>query len=285
MPLFIALSGMVYSLKFKALPDKDYNFSDAYLEFKKSFRGLIVPFLVWTIIFSLASHRNNVLEYFKNVARSPDWSLWFLVAVFYCRIIFALLHVLAVKVLRVNSPIKFLALLVVFRVLASFFMPNILGFSFFKKYFLFFVLGIFTFKFRTKMIYFLDNYALNLSVIILFSVFVPFWHFLSPNPSEIWLSNIMPQKFVPLLYLVFKLIVSILGIYIFILTARFISRLNFDYVNKFLSFTGKMTLGIYAIHSKIIHLPPIFFGPLLVSMLATFIIGKIPIMKSLLLGK
>jgi hypothetical protein len=45
-----------------------------------------------------------------------------------------------------------------------------------------------------------------------------------------------------------------------------------------------MTLGVYALHGQFMWIPPIFFGTLAASLLATWLIGKIPVVRFFFLG-
>ncbi len=281
MPLFMFLAGMVFSLKFREFIPENFSFRDFLRELKKAFCGLFVPFVSWTVVYYFLRHNDGTLTYFKNVIKSPDYSLWFLITLFYCRVFF----VFVLALFRGKKITSFTALLIVFYVAAYKLLPGIAGGGFFKFHFPYFALGIFFCKFTNKFEALLNSRTINIITFILFLIFAPLWYLTSKNPVELFLSRFMPINYAAKLYFYYKRAVPFLGITLFMSFARFLSRKNLGYVDNFLSFTGQLTLGIYAIHGTFIRVQPLFIASLAISIIITFVIAKIPVIRFFLLGK
>ena len=81
---------MVASLKIKSffpLSPTVLVASTARKEASRATKRLLIPFIAWTVVYYFIGHNDGTLTYFKNVIASPDLSLWFLLALFYCRIL------------------------------------------------------------------------------------------------------------------------------------------------------------------------------------------------------
>ena len=273
------ISGMVLSIKFKALPSPDFNTSR---EIMKSAMGLLVPFVSWTLIYAFMRHRDSVLQYLLSVAKSPDNSLWFLLVLFWCRIFFVTINKVCTKCFGKSSVISFASVMIVIFVLASvvskLLLPrNFLGFGLFRMHFPYFAAGVFMYKYRERLSGFLYSISANTAMIIMFILIAPCWYHLSPNPFEIAHGEF--------LFKVIKRISAIPGIFLMMSLTKLITRANFKPVVNALSFTGKKTLGIYAIHGSFLGMFPPFIVPFLASIVITVIVEKIPLLRSLLLGK
>lgn len=275
MPLFMLLAGMVFSLKFHDFPSQGLNTSR---EIIKSVRGLLVPYIFWTLIHAAAFHRDSMLSYIQAVIKSPDASLWFLFVLFLYRIFFVIIHAVCKK----SSVIMLASLMIVIFVLVSaasmLFCPdNFTAFGLFRAYFPYFAAGFFVYQYRERFSGFLDSIPLNAAMLVMFVIVAPCWYLVIPNPFSISHGEIF--------FRVLRRVLPIPGIFLMMSLVKLILRSDFRPLINALSFTGKKTLGIYAIHFFFLGIFPPVILPLSASLILTVIIEKIPLIRSLLLGK
>ena len=279
MAFFMFISGMVFSIKFKALPSPDFNTSR---EIMKSAMGLLVPFVSWTLIYAFTEHRDSVLQYLLSVVESPDNSLWFLLVLFWFRIFFVTVHWVCIKCFGKSSVISLVSVMIVIfglvSVASKLLLPrNFLGCELFRTFFPHFAAGVFMYQYRERLSGFLDSISVNTIMIIIFILTAPFYYNVSPNPFETTHGVFL-----------FKIIIripAIPGIFLMMSLTKLITRTNFKPVINALSFTGKMTMGIYVFHWYFLKMFPPFIVPFLASIVITVIVEKIPLLRSLLLGK
>lgn len=82
----------------------------------------------------------------------------------------------------------------------------------------------------------------------------------------------------------YKLTVAISGILTLFVAALLIQRIPYNIVQKTFSYFGTMSLGIYVFQFQFLEIKPYFLAPLLLSLFASLIVIRIPIIKYLLLG-
>ena len=294
MPMFIFVSGMVASLNVKSFfPDE--TLPDLFFETVKEIWNatirLFIPFVSWTIVFYFVFHNDGTLSYFKNVLKSPDWSLWFLLALFYCRGFFAIVRFAGATLRRLVYRATKRDVRLFDHVLFAFFLTAILflvlrkhsvdgfGLYFLKYLFPYYFLGICFYKYKKQIP---KETAIEVVCTIVFFALVPFWYRITTGPAELWLENYFsPDK----ARLLFSSVVALCGTLSFILFTRSVSILKIEAVKKFLVFCGSMTLGIYAFHVRMAWLPPPFIGVLLASLAATWLLERMPVARTLLLGE
>ena len=174
MPLFMFLSGMVFSLKLKDFPSQSL---DPLREILKSSRGLLVPFVCWTLLYAVIHHRDDMAGYLVSVAESPDRSLWFLLVLFWCRMFFVLVHAAVAKAFR-NLTVSVLAvmMLVIFAAIRPLMPGSFMGAALFLAHFPYFALGVFMWQYRAKLSGFLSDIPAILAMIALFAVIAPCWY-------------------------------------------------------------------------------------------------------------
>jgi len=96
MPLFIFLSGAVVSLRPPVANNPDFSLKAATIKtfqaMAHSAERLLIPFVVWTIIGWVMQRRGEkpLLEWICVVVKSVDYSLWFLLTIFYCIVVWQL---------------------------------------------------------------------------------------------------------------------------------------------------------------------------------------------------
>lgn len=294
MPMFICLAGMVASLKiesfFPVCPTGTV-VSNVKNEVWGATQRLLIPFIAWTIAYYFLGHNDGTLTYFKNVIASPDWSLWFLLALFYCRMLLeaireivilsriALNRIFKRDVAMLDNPVFALAIIVFGFLIFHTHGPNAVGFGFLRSYFPYYLFGIFLYKYKDK----IRHRTLIQSIcLIVFCLLMPFWYRTEPGPAEAWLSQFMSPGKASML---FRYTVAICGTMTFLLAVKLLVRRRIAWVNIALAFSGSLTLGVYALHGQFMWIPPIFFGTFAASLLATWLIRKIPVIRFFLLGE
>lgn len=293
MPMFICLAGMVASLKIKSFfPLSTVNITvyNAKKEVWGATTRLFIPFIAWTVVYYFSNHNDGTMKYFKSVISSPDWSLWFLLALFYCRIflesirsIVILARIALTKMFkrdfqRIEHYIVSAIIILIFFLIFIKYCPSSFGLYFFKNYFPYYILGIFLYKYKEKIWY---RPQIQSACLIVFCVLMPFWYRTEPGPAEVWLAQFMSPGKASML---FRYTVAICGTMAFILVVKLLVRARISWINIALAFSGSMTLGVYALHQQFMWIPPVFLGTVAASLLVTWLIGKIPVVRFFLLG-
>ncbi len=276
------ISGMVFSLKFHEFPS--HNFSTS-REIMKSVRGLLVPFLSWALIIGFINYSAGILEYFMSVIEGRN-GLWFFLGLFYCRIFFVLVHKSYIKFFRKYSVISLIAFMTAAYTAALLLVPaefTFMQIGAFRTYFPYFASGVFLYYFRERFADFLESIPFNIIILILFLILATLCYVYRFSLSEDELAEI-PRHMLIILKVLTR-VTAVFGTLIALSITLFIFRSNFKHVISFLAATGKMTIGIYVFHGYFCEMfPPVIF-PLSVSIILTMITEKIPVVRSLLLGK
>ncbi|MBT8593990.1 acyltransferase [Polynucleobacter paneuropaeus] len=301
MPLFIFISGMVFSIALKKTALEKTSMQallTVYLtRIYRSFVRLIIPFIVWTFIGYFLNHRYEdgkiwnlepMLTFLIKVIHSPDWSLWFLVCVFYCICALSFFE-FCLYSLRLRINIKNVYIFNLTLLLLSFYIASILhrvgirtgefGVGFLTSYFIYFTLG---YILAVATIRTLLKKPLIYLCIPLFICLVPFWHrtapyHLMPSATE-FISPYLNNN-------LFGGVMALLGsVVVLLLVEYFSNRPNWIF-SKFLAYCGVLSLGIYAIHFYFLSYKPPVIAPLFISVLITLVIQKIPILRVALLGE
>lgn len=300
MPLFFFISGAVLCIKNNFIPQpiqsNKVNFTPTQLflsRCKKSFLHLMVPFLVWTVILFYTGKRYeevSFLDWIFMVIKSVDYSLWFLIALFNCLVFFHLSQYLfstsgMVRYIKFNElahrhqQVVFLVSTLLFSMIIAKYLPNWMGISFFKHYYIYLIIG------GLWQVYFRDILPswLSLITVLVFILLLPFWYRIEPSSVVIFLSQYIKHNHAETLY---KLTVAISGTLTILVAASLIQRIPYKIVKNTFSYFGTMSLGIYVFQFQFqfLGIKPYFFAPLLLSLSTCLIISRIPIIKLLLLG-
>ena len=294
MPLFICIAGMVASLKvhrfFEPIPPIDLA-NNFVISLAKGTKNLLIPFFVWTVVYFYWDHNTDALQFIKKVFISPDVSLWFLVALFYCQMMFSVTQLLVSSCrfflpsrLRQkepfgDSPIVTLIIIVVLFLIVRKHVPDFFGLGFFKGLFPYYVLGIYLYKYK-KIAFRHRN--IGLCCLVLFILLSPFWYRTESGPVEIWLSSFIGMGKASLLY---RYVTAFSGIMAFLMLTKMLVQFGPEKLNRSIAVIGSMTLGIYGLHWRLLWVPPPFFSAFLLSIIGTWVISKIPVISFLLLGK
>lgn len=298
MPLFFFISGAVLCIKndFALLPNhnKDLNLTQTQLfinRCKKSFLHLMVPFLAWTVILFFTGKRYlevSFTEWIYMVVKSADYSLWFLIALFNCLLFFYFSQYLfSILILEKNLKFRmltseqkqflFLVTTLLLFVLTAKMLPNWMGISFFKHFYPYLVIGgLWQLYFRH-----ISPKLTSVAAVLLFSLLAPYWYRIEPSHIAIFLSSYIKYNNAEVLY---KFVVALSGILTAITLASIIQHCTFNSVKRIFAYCGAMSLGIYVFQFQLLGINPYFFAPLLLSIIASYVVLHIPIVKLLILG-
>ncbi|MBT8609375.1 acyltransferase [Polynucleobacter paneuropaeus] len=299
MPLFVFISGMVFSftLKRQLLEQSSIHslLKLLLIRIQRSFIRLIIPFTAWTIIGYFINHRYEASKIWElkplfifliKVLHSPDWSLWFLVCVFYCIVVLSFFE-FCLAILRLKCNIKNEYLFEIALLILSFYIAPILrlvgigtgGFGFLISYLIFFTLGYILAVEKIKR---LTKKPWIYACIPLFTCLVLLWH--RTTPHHLVLST---PKFIALFLNnnLFGGLVALLGSMVVLLLVEYFSKRPSWIITKLLAQCGVLSLGIYAIHFYLLAYKPPVIAPLLISIIITLVIQKIPILRVALLGE
>ena len=236
MPLFMFLSGYVC---FRTTGEK-------YIDLKKRFKTLIIPFFVWWAIYNtyaFLSHKDIIS--FTTLLAQPDNGLWFLWVLFFLCISLQISFIITKKYEGIMMSLIFVVLLFII-----FFIPygKYLGIPLMSWHIVFFTFGYIFHKYET----FFTPYRHFWGIIsvFLFLITVPFWHFATSFTflEGYHLSNLYKK----ILYLSYRHLVPFSGIlsfyYIF-------SLFSFQKIwVKLILYLAPITLEIYAIHYYFLYL-------------------------------
>jgi fucose 4-O-acetylase-like acetyltransferase len=231
MPLFFFVSGFLAFFTKK----KGFNL------ILDRFKSLIIPFFSWAIVYYFI--RDNLdkgfLIYMRDLVLVPDIGLWFLWVLFFCYLILAIVKWLKFK-LYFSVFLICTSLLLLSFVLKN----NIFGLNLLAKQLPFFFFGFLVNNYKT---FFYDKLQNNkIIIIVLFLLSASFW---MRKEDPLFYSIINLGAFFKLGYIIYVGVLGILSTLIVFLQIKD----NTD--NKFfltLSFLGKHTLSIYAIHFLLI---------------------------------
>ena len=254
-------------------------------------RQLLLPFVSWTLVGAFI--RGNGISALYNAILKPDSSYWFVFVLFVILSLFTLIITIC-KRLKVNSDYLLsggVIFLIIVMVLSEF---RLFGFQFISLYFGFYVLGYMLNKYRIKIP---ANCVIVLG--ILWICMALFWRMHAvPTPLQ-WATSYIPAS---LLTYSYRYIAALFGSLFFIGLAM--QSLNTDNrICSTLAYFGNISLGIYIVHLFLAKfLEPMYIGcfssdtgivfvvldfviKLSLSTVFVLIIQRIPVVRTLLLGK
>lgn len=294
MPLFIFLSGAVASLWFnpEAFAQKPLliNLKALSIRTYKAFTRLVIPFVCWGLIAAFIQKTEQpFISILVNLFRRPDTGLWFLICIFYCifllnvfQAIFCCFQSLLSKIGR-PLPFKFSSNLVQILLFTFIWLliqgrlGNGSGFYSAKTNFIYFLLGLIFFKFLMEH---LKTYV-YLGALLLFIWLAPLWH--RTNTHNLLDASSL-EPFAPQLVW-FPFLTALSGTLALVFLVQKLEGLNIPKLNESLSFLGKLSLGIYALHYYLLELNPPVIVPLAICVIFSVIVLKIPVLRTALLGE
>lgn len=225
MPLFIYVSGYASGLSI-------INWD----KIKRRAVQLLIPFFNFAVLNSFL-HRDNEL---LNWILFPEKGLWFLWALFFITQIHLLCHKVS-SYLRVREEI--IVIIAIIFLFSSMRFTNLFGYSIVCKYFIFYILGVYSR--RRGWITLIKGKTVQILLLALFLFSISFFR-LSENPTFCAAGASSLYK------LIYNPLVAILGIMAIVpIFKRYVT--DNMWITKI---GGGKTLGIYAIHFMILELFP-----------------------------
>ena len=237
MPLFFVISGYVtlYSR----------HSSLTFIWLKKNVLQLLLPFFSWAVLSWIVFHKYSVID----VIMQPDTGLWFLWTLFFVRICFVFSQTLALK-LNVTPIIIHVVMYLILFILA-YLMKGLFASGMIGRYYFFYTIGYYTAVHKDQL-FKVKNIGLSLltytSCFLLFSIY---WYRTRDAIPELY--DGIFQGFI--VNDVYKYMTALLGSQTCLLSFFYYRGVN-------LSFIGKKTLGIYAVHQFLINIMVLCKGPL-----------------------
>jgi hypothetical protein len=235
-------------------------------------------------------HADSLISALLLAFRRPDTALWFLLAIFYCITLISIFQFIfsfilwILSILNLNTK-KFEKLIsgeifqITFMILIWWLIkshtPHGAGLALLKPYFIYYLLGICFYKYTQ------GNYSYWYSILagLAFICLAPFWL----RTAEFQYAGSMLLPYIAIYF--YAGIVAISGAGIVLGCARAINLCKFDALKKFLILCGQLSLGIYAIHYFFLSYSPKIIAPLLLSILISYVLNKIPLVKTVFLGE
>lgn len=229
MPAFIAMSGY---LQYRS---NSSNKKPLKLQIGRRFCQLMVPFLVWSVLFFAIRNR---IESYPNCILMPNTTFWFLWALFFICTIFAILENVSEKLSMKQELVVGVTCIVFAAVLVILKGIHLLGIQYILYYFLFYAIG-----------YYIHKFGISIKSIMACALMAFAWLLL----ASFWRPQALPE-FIPLsgmaatmLRFIYKFVVALVAVVVVFSIAP--KCLNGDNkVCKVLTWVGTYSLGIYVIH-------------------------------------
>ena len=268
-PLFMFLSGfLTYGKEIKI---------------KKKFLTLVIPFLVWYLIKVLIISGNldlyKIIVDFKDLMFAPDIGLWFLWVLFLIFCVFKIIQVLAQKTKDYSTIMTFLAVNLLIQIPQT----SFLGLHLLQMHFVYWGVGFYFAKYRKQ---FKKNTINPILLIVLFILLLSGWKWSSPPDLITSLNlggNYHTSWLIDPLTNIYKFLTAIIAIGILWISLSEKQTL----INGILSFIGRWTIGIYALHWYFLFGESIFIkfiSTLVISILISIVISKVRLLSVILLG-
>ena len=156
--------------------------------------------------------------------------------------------------------------------------PRGAGFGLIRPYFIYYILGIGFYRYLYPKI---ETWK-YLPAIVIFIALIPFWDRTTVNNIIAFDGvSLVPEQ----LAYFYAGLVALSGSFVMIGLAKAITNSHLNLAKKFLVLCGQLSLGIYAIHYFFLPYSPRVFIPLFVSLGIAFLLSRIPILRTALLGE
>ena len=296
MPLFIFLSGAVASLWFNpsdiALSIRELSKLIG-IRIKNAFIRLVIPFMSWALIAGAVSQDAfHPLQIVITAFRRPDSALWFLLCIFYCVVLLSLFQFLLRAIYCVLKGSNFFSILLDGRVQLALiglvwlwmrlYSPPGAGLGTLKMYFLYYILGIGLYKYLSP----LFSSGWRVISYCLFIPLVAWWSRTAPNNLLALPSQLDSELlFMGFLQYIYAPMIAVTGIFLTWDIVCRISQKEWGWLKASLAYLGKISLGIYAIHTFFLDINPPAVSPLVISVLIILVLMQLKYTRLLLLGE
>jgi hypothetical protein len=149
------------------------------------------------------------------------------------------------------------------------------GLALLKPYFIYYALGMGFYRYTG------GNYSNWYSVLagVIFIFLSPFWL----RTAEFQYAGTIALPYIALY--MYASLVAISGAFVVLGIAKMISSSKLRYIKDFLIISGQLSLGIYALHYFFLAYSPKFITPLLASIAISYVLNKVPIVRTIFLGE
>lgn len=281
MPFFMFISGMVSSFwlaRFlQTAPDSfSARLRIVLREVRSKAARLLIPFASWAIVsFVLTGPQpGDIVPWMLTLARNLDNGLWFLPVLFEVTLLLYVVAVFAPKIrlpkliyFGLAGPVIWVAILLI--------PSGVLGLSLIKWLFPFFYGGVMFWYYRRG-----DSIRIwAISGALVFVALAPFWYRLHPS---ILTENLPLGRLSDLGY---RAIVGFAGTFLAVGIAKAISISLRGRALKAVTFVGRRSLDIYAIHFHFVTIWPPVVGAIVLSLMISFVLRLNQWTKALFFGE
>jgi fucose 4-O-acetylase-like acetyltransferase len=246
---------------------------------------LLIPFVIWgLIVFVRSRPADSLVAWFSLLFREPDNGLWFLLALFEISVVVVLCVWAARLILdrrgAANDATEALIVLAACLAVGStlfwllrYVFPALGLAMYYVKYV---CLGIVYRRLCPSGI----HPAVGVAAFAVFAALVPFWVWNAP-PAIDWHPRFLDDRIVTAL---FDFVIAMSGTLVTIEVAQLISRHTPAIAVNVMTYCGRRTLDIYALHYFLLSYFPPVIGPIALSLLASFLLRQIPLAALILFG-
>ena len=288
MPMFMFVSGMTASFSVSRRLNTELNFLSYVHEIRSKALRLLVPFVTWAVIQYYMIHPAGYgpATWLLHVFQAPDNGLWFLLTLFQCSCVMALVSmVVQIASSRLaarqpggtsNSTILYLTLIVVGLLayplmrlipLSATFLP--------KLFFIYFFAGVVFHILRPAG---LPN-ATRWIPYVIFVALVPFWYRTETSPAALLFRHPALADFV------YHYLVAFAGTLAFVDLVRLFADNTATFLTRAVAYVGKRSLDIYAIHFYFLAYFPPVIAPIAISLGVSFLLRTNFVTSWLCLGQ
>jgi fucose 4-O-acetylase-like acetyltransferase len=285
MPMFMFVAGMVIAVSLrKVFPVQQLaaTIRSVAHGIPKRVGRLLIPFFVWGIValFYPGMPEETLTSWLDKLVRTPDYGLWFLLALFDCYLVMAPCLILAAALMarggrdrhsRDRFLIMSLSLLLGEIALAL----GDFGFALAKLFYPFVVLG---FLYQIFLPRGLALWA-RIGAAAAFLLLMPFWYRLEG------FSFLAGLPHGSLLNLLLRTAMALGGTSITIEVARLLERYVHALVRQTIGHCGRRSLEIYALHFYFLGYRPAIVAPIGLSLLVSLFLRNVPILGAMLFGE
>jgi fucose 4-O-acetylase-like acetyltransferase len=288
MPMFMFVAGMVIAVSLrKVMPVHELTATVRSIASgipKRAFR-LLIPFFAWGVVALLYPGRpdETLASWLDKLVWTPDYGLWFLLALFDCYLVLSPCMILAAAFLVSGGPdrhspayrflIVSLSLLIGEIFLKA--VPDGFGFAFARAYFPFVALGILYQMFVPRGL----PLSLRIGAWALFLLLMPFWYRLE---GFSFLTGLPHSS---LMNLALRVVTALAGTSMTIDVARLLERYGHRFVRSAIDRCGRRSLEIYALHYYFLGYRPAIVAPIALSLTVALLLRNVPIVGALLFGE
>lgn len=276
MPMFMFVSGMTAAFFFQRQtfrqPGNETAIHPFATDLAKKAQRLLIPYVTWAVVSYALQPSADFVSYIAKFIRSPDYGLWFLLALFYCSIGLtgsAFLVIAFRRYYRGRTTIPWdnrwvqTAAIVLASYLVSVvsrWIPNGLGLYMGQMYFPYFIAGL---VYQIALSRGLPRLVRPLPYLI-FLALVPFWYRTHPSSLFAYLPSSWEQSHS--FNGIYLKIVAYAGTLAFVDLAGIIHRRLPALLERSLAFLGRRSLDVYAIHFHVLGMWPPIIAPVLYSL-------------------